>query len=134
MGETGEQRRAALRRDLDGRLAATDVALAARYPGPPTGRQPVHTVYVPADRFDGGTAAPVEDLRVDFEDGYGRRGDDEEDAAATGGRHGARVAATRAAVRGLRHKSLEADTRDRAVRTLDLFLEAYLSAGGDRPR
>ena len=32
---------------------------------------------------------------------------------------------------GLRCKSLEADTRARAVRTLDLFLEAYLAAGGD---
>jgi len=32
---------------------------------------------------------------------------------------------------GLRCKSLEADTRARAVRTLDLFLESYLAAGGD---
>jgi hypothetical protein len=32
---------------------------------------------------------------------------------------------------GLRCKSLEADTRGRAVRTLDLFLDAYLGAGGD---
>jgi citrate lyase beta subunit len=176
MGETGQQRRAALLRDLDGRLAATDAALARRYPGPAAGRQPVHTVYVPADRFDAGAAAhwgdagaaalaehgrddaelaevlgmprellaevrprvaaklarePVEDLRVDFEDGYGRRGDDEEDAAATAA--GAALGASRGALAfaGLRHKSLEADTRPRAVRTLDLFLEAYLGAGGD---
>jgi citrate lyase beta subunit len=179
MGETGGQRRAALLRDLDGRLAATDAALAARYPGPAAGRHPVHTVYVPADRYDatavtrwgaagvealadhGGDDAelaevlgmpaelladvrprvaaklarePVEDLRVDFEDGYGRRGDDEEDSAATaaGATLGAaRAAGTAPAFAGLRHKSLEADTRPRAVRTLDLFLESYLGAGGD---
>jgi len=176
-GESGEKRRTALLRDLDGRLAATDAALAARYPGPPRGRQPVHTVYVPADRFDAGAAArwgeaglaaleahgggddlvevlgiaadllaevrprvvaklqrePVEDFRVDFEDGYGRRGDDEEDAAARAA--GAALATARAgaglAFTGLRPKSLEADTRARAVRTLDLFLAAYLAAGGD---
>ena len=78
------------------------------------------------------TREPVEDLRVDFEDGYGRRGDAEEDAAATaaGAALGAaRAAGTAPAFAGLRRKSLEADTRARAVRTLDLFLEAYLAAG-----
>jgi citrate lyase beta subunit len=176
MAEIGDERRAALLRDLDGRLAATDAALAAHYPGPAPGRHPVHTVYVPADRFDAGAARrwgeagsaalaahggddaelaevlgmpvdllaevrplveaklerePVEDLRVDFEDGYGRRGDDEEDAAATAA--GAALGAARGslAFAGLRQKSLEADTRARAVRTLDLFLGSYLAAGGD---
>jgi citrate lyase beta subunit len=176
MGENGDERRAALLRDLDRRLAATDAALATRYPGPAPGRAPVHTVYVPADRFDAGAARhwgeagaaalaahggddaelaevlgmpvdllaevrplveaklghePVEDLRVDFEDGYGRRGDDEEDKAATAA--GAALAATRGLLpfAGLRQKSLEGDTRARAVRTLDLFLGAYLAAGGD---
>jgi citrate lyase beta subunit len=42
-------------RELDARLAPVDAALAARYPGDTGGRQPVHTVYVPADRFDAGT-------------------------------------------------------------------------------
>src|SRR3954454_1327592 len=172
----GDTRPEALLRELDSRLAATDAALAARYPGPAGGRHPVHTVYVPADRFDAGSAAawgeagaaalathggddaelaavfgispellgpvrervaakltrePVEDLRVDFEDGYGRRGDDEEDAAASAA--GAALGAARGALAfaGLRHKSLEADTRARAVRTLDLFLDAYRGAGGD---
>ena len=37
--------------DLDTRLAAVDDALAANYPGERPGRQPVHTLYVPADRF-----------------------------------------------------------------------------------
>ena len=36
---------------LDARLAAGDAALLAAYPGEPGTRQPVHTVYIPADRF-----------------------------------------------------------------------------------
>src|SRR5262245_38500017 len=38
--------------ELDVRLADADRDLAASYPGPRGGRQPVHTVYVPADRFE----------------------------------------------------------------------------------
>ncbi len=37
--------------EVDGRLEAADAALARAYPGERPGRQPVHTVYVPADRF-----------------------------------------------------------------------------------
>src|SRR5215203_4048515 len=37
---------------LDERLAEGDAELAAQYPGERPGRQPVHTVYVPADRYD----------------------------------------------------------------------------------
>ncbi|NUP38500.1 MAG: aldolase, partial [Streptomyces sp.] len=36
-------------------LAATDAELARRYPGDPGNRQPVHTVYVPADAATPGT-------------------------------------------------------------------------------
>ena len=36
---------------LDRTLAAVDAGLAATYPGDPGTRQPVHTVYLPADRF-----------------------------------------------------------------------------------
>src|SRR5690242_16838018 len=101
--------------DLDRRLAQVDAALRRHYPGEAPGRQPVHTVYVPADRFHTGLVAewgaaalstldkhpplpfaaalgervvaklrrePIEDLRIDFEDGYGVRTDAEEDAAA----------------------------------------------------
>ena len=38
--------------ELDRRLANADAALAAEYPGDRGVRQPVHTVYVPADRYD----------------------------------------------------------------------------------
>lgn len=76
---------------------------------------------------------PVEDLRIDFEDGYGPHSDAEEDADAV---RAARLVA--AAVReggappyvGIRVKCLEAAVRARAVRTLDLFLTALLDAGG----
>jgi hypothetical protein len=37
--------------DLDRRLARADAALARQFPGDRPGRQPVHTVYVPADRY-----------------------------------------------------------------------------------
>ena len=45
---------ARLTSELDERLAAADAALASGFPGERAGRQPVHTVYVPADRYDAG--------------------------------------------------------------------------------
>src|SRR5437763_1832119 len=36
-------------------LAGDDAERARRYPGPVAGRQPVHTAYVPADRFSADT-------------------------------------------------------------------------------
>jgi citrate lyase beta subunit len=137
--------------ELDERLAAVDEALRQRYPGDAGGRQPVHTVYVPADRYHAGLVAewgaqaqaalqdhpplpfaeqlrervtaklatePIEDLRIDFEDGYGVRPDDEEDAAV----RAVATALPPCPSYGIRVKSLEAATRRRAVRTLDLFL------------
>ena len=114
--------------EVDALLADADERLAAGWPGDPGTRQPVHTLYVPADRagpdvlsrlaaealdtvtahaLDAATMAdvvglplglveqvwprvlaklrrePVEDLRLDLEDGYGRRDDAEEDGHAT---------------------------------------------------
>lgn len=144
----------------------SDVELRA-----PTGRQPVHTCYVPADRVTSSTpgdwgaqalaaldehapdgladvldlppgsaeavhtrvraklaAEPVEDLRIDFEDGYGVRSDAEEDAdaerTATVVREwlGDGVAPLRF---GLRMKSFDTRaSRERGIRTLDVFLTA----------
>jgi citrate lyase beta subunit len=73
---------------------------------------------------------PVEDLRIDFEDGYGVREGAEEDEHA--------IAAARAMSEGMergtlppfigiRIKSLAAETRLRAARTLDLFLTTLAS-------
>src|SRR3712207_4798157 len=110
--------------NLDRRLSADDAARSRAYPGPSSKRQPVHTVYIPADQFhvevghEWAAAAraalatfapgpdemaeatgldadalrtvwaamvakladePIEDLRIDLEDGYGSREDEEED-------------------------------------------------------
>jgi citrate lyase beta subunit len=155
---------------LDEQLVDADGELAALYPGTRPGRQPVHTIYVPAHQYGAGLVArygraaqiavaqhgelflrlidddedlldrvltklerePVEDLRIDFEDGYGDRGDGAEDQA---------VAAAASALRtdldaglapssfGIRFKSLEQPTRERGVRTLVAFLEGILSDG-----
>jgi citrate lyase beta subunit len=169
---------AAVRQDIGASLAAVDAELARRYPGDPGTRQPVHTVYVPADAFgpgtvrawgDGALAAldehapdagafaavlglpdvlaaavyervraklerePVEDLRVDFEDGYGPRPDAEEDAAALAAARTVAAACAQGSAPpyvGIRMKCMEAAVRDRGIRTLDIFLTALADAGG----
>lgn len=77
----------------------------------------------------------VEDFRIDFEDGYGIRSDDEEDAHAISASDA--LAATVAAgsappFRGFRVKSFQPETYRRAVRTLDLFLANLLEKGGGK--
>ncbi|MDB4948931.1 MAG: hypothetical protein JWM27_1580 [Gemmatimonadetes bacterium] len=78
---------------------------------------------------------PVEDFRIDFEDGYGNRSDAEEDG------HAAACALavakgmeerTLPPFLGIRVKSLGEETRRRAVRTLDVFLSTLLDATGGR--
>lgn len=162
---------------IDARLGPTDELLARAYPGDDGSRQPVHTVYVPADRYtpelttvwaraarDAVDAAggleelaawmglhdriveavvprvreklerePIEDLRIDFEDGYGDRGDDAEDADAV--RAARRVLAAEGAgfappMVGIRFKGFEAATRARGIRTLDLFVTTLIEHGG----
>ncbi len=76
---------------------------------------------------------PVEDLRIDFEDGYGNLPDESEDRAAEAAARAlaASVEAGNAPpCSGIRFKSFEAPTRRRGLRTLDLFLGALLAAGG----
>jgi len=76
---------------------------------------------------------PIEDLRVDFEDGYGPRPDAEEDADAA---RAARLIAeayekgTAAPYMGIRMKCMEAAVRERGIRTLDVFLTGLMAAGG----
>jgi citrate lyase beta subunit len=160
---------------LDRQLEDVDSQLATRYPGTAGVRQPVHTVYVPADRCHPGLAGewgaqalavlaehgpsaaeladglglpadlmaqlygrvrgklerePIEDLRIDFEDGYGHRSDGEEDADALSAAGALAAAGHATPFSGIRFKSLEAATRRRGVRTLDLFLGALLGHGG----
>jgi citrate lyase beta subunit len=167
----------ALTSDLDTRLADADSALAQQFPGERATRQPVHTVYVPADRYDadlvprwgqealkalhehGGNATdfaatlglpgeladdvvarvrrkleqePIEDLRIDFEDGYGSRADADEDAAVDASVKGLRASLASGAAapfHGIRFKSFEAPTRARGVRTLARFVEGLADGG-----
>ncbi|MGD8150685.1 DUF6986 family protein [Ornithinimicrobium sp. Y1694] len=160
--------------ELDEMLRSADEELVDRFPGDAAARQPVHTVYVPADAFSDelitqwGAAArealteheallagllgeggrdvlplvadklerePIEDLRIDFEDGYGNRGDDQEDAdmAAAAAALARLQHAGPGAVppfTGIRFKSFEGPTRARGVRTLVGFVSALLEAGG----
>ena len=48
---TGQELAETLTAMVDGRLAAADAALVRQFPGDAPDRQPVHTVYVPADRM-----------------------------------------------------------------------------------
>ena len=155
----------ALQADLDARLAQADAALARDYPGERAGRQPVHTVYVPADRYDEHTVhtlgrdaeklvlehveaflgvihgdedllarvltkladEAVEDVRIDFEDGYGRRPDKVEDDAVEAAALAlgmAREAGQASPFAGIRIKSFDPATRTRGVRTLGRFMDA----------
>lgn len=171
---------ARLTHELDAALTPVDERLAAQYPGRRGERQPIHTVYVPADGFTAATvsewgaqafaaldehgsdaaelsaavglpadtvaellprvraklaAEPIEDLRIDFEDGYGPRPDAEEDAAAVAAAAALAelFAGTGSAPKpiraGIRFKCFEAATRARGVRTLGLFVGTLAEAG-----
>lgn len=78
---------------------------------------------------------PVEDFRVDFEDGYGNRPDAEEDGHAKSA--AAEVAKGFAEGSlppfiGIRLKPFSAELRDRSMRTLDLFVTALCEATGGK--
>ncbi|WP_017579616.1 DUF6986 family protein [Nocardiopsis valliformis] len=167
--------------ELDTRLAEADKRLDREYPGTNGGRQPVHSVYVPADRIQPGLAAawgeqaiaaldeyapkaadlaeitglsetavadalplvrakltrePIEDLRADFEDGYGAPGDEAEDAhvLATANAFVSDLKqGTATPYFGIRMKGMEAAGRHRGVRTLTLFLQTLLEGHGSLP-
>lgn len=174
--------------ELDEILATADAALAQQTaPGQPA-RQPVHTLYLPADRLTATgmetirqlrdealdsvrrhapaavTVAqavgwpedlvaevwprvlkklerePVEDFRIDLEDGYGSRPDDEEDEHARAAAAVFVEFATRSDPAcdeltppfsfGVRIKSLEPPTRLRALRSFDLVVGTLAASGG----
>lgn len=163
-------------------LSEVNTRRDARYPGDSGARQPAHTCYVPADRFDehtprrwgdAATAAleehapgaqdlaellglpaehaepihdrvrrklaeePIEDLRIDFEDGYGTRADDVEDAHAE---HAGRVLGAwyregaGTAYAGLRCKSFDTQALfARGLRTLDICVTTLVGHAGTLP-
>ena len=81
-------------------------------------------------------AEPVEDFRIDFEDGYGNRSDAEEDGHAVA----VAVALAEGMERGtlppfigMRIKALNEELRGRSVRTLDLVLTTLLDQAGRLP-
>jgi citrate lyase beta subunit len=78
------------------------------------------------------TAEPVQDLRIDFEDGYGTRDGATEDSHATSAAEAmleAAAAGSLPASYGLRPKSLAAAVRARSLRSLDLFFTTLASGG-----
>jgi citrate lyase beta subunit len=76
---------------------------------------------------------PVEDFRIDFEDGYGNRPDDEEDGhavsaageAAEGGKNG-----TLPPFIGIRIKPFNEELCARSFRTLDIFVSTLVERNG----
>ncbi|MFI9389029.1 DUF6986 family protein [Kutzneria sp. NPDC052558] len=150
--------------ELDSQLSDVDALRDRLYPGATGVRQPVHTVYVPADQVGPGLVRswgaralgaldefapdagaltdatgvdsvgvydllrsklarePIEDLRIDFEDGYGSPADEVEDAHVLTAASVLREAAS--PFSGIRVKGFEPAGRRRGVRTLALVLEA----------
>ncbi|MGB7070707.1 MAG: hypothetical protein WBD22_14535, partial [Pyrinomonadaceae bacterium] len=81
------------------------------------------------------SAEPVEDFRIDFEDGYGTRPDDEEDGHAIGASSELAKAynkGTITAFSGFRIKSLAPETLARGVHTLNRFLDNFLEQTGGK--
>lgn len=76
---------------------------------------------------------PVEDYRIDFEDGFGHRADDEEDRWAVQAADEVATALERRLLPpgiGLRIKTLSEELKWRSLRTLDLFLTRLLTRSG----
>ncbi|MGA2510897.1 MAG: phosphoenolpyruvate kinase [Candidatus Acidiferrales bacterium] len=81
---------------------------------------------------------PVEDFRIDFEDGYGNRPDDEEDghaAAAANELCAGMNSGELPPFIGIRIKPLTEELRERSIRTLDIFLsELAAKSRGELPK
>lgn len=72
---------------------------------------------------------PIEDFRIDFEDGYGFRSDEEEDSHAVSASDELAKAFFENKITpfcGFRIKSFAPETKKRAVRTLNVFLENFV--------
>lgn len=80
---------------------------------------------------------PVEDFRIDFEDGYGNRPDEEEDGHAASAAEEVAAGITNSTLPpfiGIRIKPFNEELRARSFRTLDIFVSTLLEkAGGKLP-
>jgi len=77
----------------------------------------------------------VEDFRIDFEDGFGNRLDDEEDATAVNAANELAKGMTAKTISpfiGIRIKPFTEDLKSRGVRTLDIFLTALFEKTNGR--
>src|SRR5678816_1664448 len=76
---------------------------------------------------------PVEDFRIDFEDGYGNRPDDEEDghAAAAATAEGSKKGTLPPFI-GIRIKPFNEELRARSFRTLDIFVSTLVDLNRGR--
>jgi citrate lyase beta subunit len=80
-------------------------------------------------------AEAVEDFRIDFEDGFGNRPDDEEDATAVNAANEVAIGMqnnTLSPFIGIRIKPFTEDLKYRGVRTLDIFLSTLLAKTGGK--
>lgn len=167
-----------LRERIEALLAPVDQSYAATYPHDAGTRQPIHSVYLPGQKFtptmpeEWGLAAleavndaggmdhlinvhglvtdpaqgrliaekveaklrtePIEDLRIDFEDGYGNHPDEDEDAAViTAANHLGQALKDGVAPPfvGIRFKAFDPRTRERGLRTLELFVSTLAPHG-----
>ncbi len=78
---------------------------------------------------------PVEDFRIDFEDGFGNRPDDEEDATAVNAANELAIGMANNTISpfiGIRIKPFTEDLKFRGVRTLDIFLTTLLQKTNGR--
>ena len=77
----------------------------------------------------------VEDFRIDFEDGFGNRPDEEEDATAINAANELTIGMNEKTISpfiGIRIKPFTEDLKTRGVRTLDIFLTALLEKTGGK--
>jgi citrate lyase beta subunit len=77
----------------------------------------------------------VEDFRIDFEDGFGNRPDDEEDATAVNAANELAAGMKNKTISpfiGIRIKPFTEDLKTRGVRTLDIFLTTLLQQTGGK--
>jgi citrate lyase beta subunit len=106
-----------------------DLASVLGLPAPLAGR--VHRLVVEKLQRE-----PVEDFRIDFEDGYGHRSDEEEDGHARAAAEALAEAMAAGALppfTGIRIKSLTGELHRRALRTLDLFVTTAVQGSGRLP-